>query len=541
VHSLFNQFAAIADKPESSDEEKLQHRFLIATGVVMSLGGVLWGVVATVLEFYVPSTIPFGYIVITILNFLVLAKTKNFELARNIQIMASIFLPFIFQYLLGGLVASGGTMLWSMLCLSAAQAFSERKKAVRWLFVFVFLTIFSIFAEYINPPQLELIEDEELLKLPLYLFTMNYLAVSLSIFALISIFMRLRRQMSLELLKRNRQLDRSKAALVQSEKMAAIGELVAGVAHELNTPLGAIRASNNNLDRSISNILSGLPELNAKASTRGVSSMAELLSRIKAQDEEPSTREMRSMRRALSQKLDGFGFAESQTLAADLVEIGIYDVSQDDAQILRDNLWPIIFSQLRAFASLHRNCATIKTAADRSSKIVFALKNYAHPGNDGEYSSESVADNIGGVLTLYQNLIKKGVRTVVRLDVDTTVSADHDALNQVWTNLTHNALQAMNYEGTLTVEAHRDANELSVSFEDTGPGVPSPIQSRIFEPFFTTKQIGEGTGLGLSISSDIVQRHGGHIDVVSEPGLTRFTVRLPLNAEPATEKDSVNE
>ncbi len=523
----FADWGAIADRPDSSREERLQHRFLIATGLVMSGGGLLWGTVASGMGLYLQSLVPFGYVVLTAINFGALWRTKNFKLARAFQIFISILLPFVFQWSLGGLVASGGTMLWSMLCLTAAQSFGGRTMSRLWLGFFVLLVFVSLIIEINNPPPLHLFQDAELIKIPLYLFTMNFLAVSLAIFVLVSFFMRLRRQMGQALERRNTALAQSREALVQSEKMAAVGELVAGVAHELNTPLGAIRASNDNLSRAIKNILTGWPELNDASNKQELAGVTSLMRVIETSEGEMTTREERQIRKSLAIKLADLGFQDATQKSSELVEIGLRDIDLDQASVLRSNRWPLVFAQLRSFASLNRNCNTIKMAAERSSKIVFALKNYAHPGTKGEFTNGSVAENLDTVLTLYQNLIKRGVRVITRYDVDTVMSADHDALNQVWTNLIHNALQAMDYDGTLTLEARMNSEELIVSVEDTGSGISPDRIDRIYEPFYTTKEIGEGTGLGLSISIDIVRRHGGTMTVNSTPGQTEFTVRIP--------------
>jgi signal transduction histidine kinase len=107
-------------------------------------------------------------------------------------------------------------------------------------------------------------------------------------------------------------------------------------------------------------------------------------------------------------------------------------------------------------------------------------------------------------------------------------------LNQVWTNLIDNAIQAMPDGGTLTVRTFRDDDHVMVEIGDTGVGIPTELQSKIFEPFFSTKPVGQGTGLGLDISYRVVtQRHGGDLRVISRPGDTRFFVRLPINEPPA--------
>jgi signal transduction histidine kinase len=105
-------------------------------------------------------------------------------------------------------------------------------------------------------------------------------------------------------------------------------------------------------------------------------------------------------------------------------------------------------------------------------------------------------------------------------------------LNQVWTNLIHNAIQAMDGQGEILIETRAQGGEVEVAIQDNGPGIPPEIAARIFEPFYTTKAKGEGTGLGLSISARIVEKHGGKITVDSRPGRTRFEVRLPVAGVP---------
>ena len=186
-----------------------------------------------------------------------------------------------------------------------------------------------------------------------------------------------------------------------------------------------------------------------------------------------------------------------------------------------------------------RNGNNIRTAADRAAKIVFALKSYAHPGAaGGESTRASLAENLDTVLTLYHNQIKHNVDLVRDYQDPGLVDGRHDELNQLWTNLVHNALQAMDYKGRLTVSVRLDGDEVLVAVTDSGRGIPPAQMGRIFEPFFTTKAVGEGSGLGLAISRDIVAQHGGRIEVESEPGRTRFTVRLPLRQAKAKAADT---
>jgi signal transduction histidine kinase len=142
---------------------------------------------------------------------------------------------------------------------------------------------------------------------------------------------------------------------------------------------------------------------------------------------------------------------------------------------------------------------------------------------------------LDSTLVMLNHKIGNGVKVVKEYDRSLPQIPAHPAeLNQVWTNLIDNAVQAMSGVGTLTVHTYREDDDLVVSIEDTGPGIPPDVKKRVFEPFFTTKAVGQGTGLGLDISRRIVVNgHGGDITVESEPGDTKFHVRLPF-AEPSS-------
>jgi signal transduction histidine kinase len=176
----------------------------------------------------------------------------------------------------------------------------------------------------------------------------------------------------------------------------------------------------------------------------------------------------------------------------------------------------------------------IEDATGRVSSLVSAAKQYSQMDR-AAHQWIDVHTGLDSTLVMLNHKIGKGV-TVVK-DYDRTlpqIPAHPAELNQVWTNLIDNAVQAMNGVGTLTISTTRDDDHVVVSIGDTGPGVPKELRKRIFEPFFTTKPVGEGTGLGLDISYRIVVNgHGGDITLTSEPGDTRFHVRLPLREPPS--------
>jgi signal transduction histidine kinase len=160
--------------------------------------------------------------------------------------------------------------------------------------------------------------------------------------------------------------------------------------------------------------------------------------------------------------------------------------------------------------------------------VVFALKNFARMDHSGEMVKSNIIDGIETVLTLYYNQLKQGVEVSRDYAEIPQIYCFPDELNQIWTNLLHNALQAMQHKGKLNIAVSLDSTNVVVSITDSGSGIPPEIQDKIFQPFFTTKPAGEGTGLGLDIVNRIVEKHKGKITVSSIPGKTTFNIYLPI-------------
>lgn len=139
-----------------------------------------------------------------------------------------------------------------------------------------------------------------------------------------------------------------------------------------------------------------------------------------------------------------------------------------------------------------------------------------------------IRESVETVMTLYHNKIKRGVELTTDFKATPSIPCYPDELSQVWTNLIHNALQAMQFRGRLEISIFPENDNIIVAITDNGPGIPKEIQSRIFEPFFTTRARGEGSGLGLDICRKIVEKHKGAIQFDSEPGKTTFKVSLPV-------------
>ncbi len=331
-----------------------------------------------------------------------------------------------------------------------------------------------------------------------------------------------------ELTKTLNQLKATQAQLIQSEKMAALGQLIAGIAHEINTPLGAIRSSINNIADFFTENLHALPEFFQQLSAENQQYFFAIMEKSSQQTTSFSSKEKRQIRKALQQQLEEMGIEEADNLASTLVTLGIYDDIQPFLRLLQDPERDKLLKTAYDLASFQKSTKTIMTATDRAAKIVFALKSYARYDNFEEKVQANIVEGIETVLTLYQNQLKHGVELIRNYQELPPIWCYPDELNQVWTNLIHNAVQAMSNQGTLKIDVTQQERFIKVQITDSGCGIPEEILPRIFEPFFTTKPPGEGSGLGLDIVKKIVEKHQGKIEVLSKQGETTFTVFLPI-------------
>ncbi|HBE51207.1 MAG TPA: serine/threonine-protein kinase PknK, partial [Cyanobacteria bacterium UBA11369] len=316
--------------------------------------------------------------------------------------------------------------------------------------------------------------------------------------------------------------------LIQSEKMAALGQLVAGVAHEINTPLGAIRSSVGYISEFLQENLSKLPALFRGLTPEREEKFLVLLERSLSNTTTISGRERRQLRKALTGELEAQNINNADTLANLLLDLGICHNLEPLIPLLQQPDSDSFLKIVRSFARLQDSTRDITTASDRAAKVVFALKTYARYDQTGETVQANILDGLEAVLTLYHNQIKHGVELIRHYQELPPIDCYFDELNQVWTNLIHNALQAMDNKGTLTVEAIQQDGSIKISITDSGKGIPDEIKDKIFQPFFTTKPAGEGSGLGLDIVRKIVAKHQGIITFASVPGKTTFTVSLPM-------------
>jgi signal transduction histidine kinase len=324
-------------------------------------------------------------------------------------------------------------------------------------------------------------------------------------------------------------LTQTQTQLIQSEKMAALGQLIAGIGHEISTPLSAIRSSIVNISTTLEHTLERLPTFFHALPEERHKDFLALLEMALHQDVTFSVKEERKHKRALAKALQEHDLDYTPKIAEMLVNVGIYETNmQFFLPLLRDPQHPHILNMVYHLAGIQESTRTIMMATDRASKVVFALKTYARDDSASEMVAADIVEGLETSLTLYHNHLKHGVNVIRNYEKLPPFPCYPDELNQVWTNLIQNALHAMNNKGILTIDVATQNNYAVITFTDTGKGIADDVKDHIFEPFFTTKPTGEGTGLGLDIVRKIIDKHQGDIRVESQPGKTSFKVFLPM-------------
>ncbi|MDM8558114.1 ATP-binding protein [Candidatus Parabeggiatoa sp. HSG14] len=317
--------------------------------------------------------------------------------------------------------------------------------------------------------------------------------------------------------------------LVQSEKMAALGQLVAGIAHEINTPLGAIRASIGNIKKGLTESIEQLPIVFKRLPEERQKDFFALVTQA-TRTTNISSREERKAKRKLIAFLKENEIERADSIGNTLINMGVYENIEPYMVLFQVEDALSTLKVAHNIARQQKNSNNIELAIEKASKIVFSLKSYAHVEHSHEMTESNIVENLEVVLTLYHNQIKQGIEVIKNYQQVPTIACYPDELNQVWVNLIHNAMHAMNNQGTLEIDVSQKEPHIVIKIIDSGHGISDEVRNRIFEPFFTTKPRGEGSGLGLDIVKKVITKHRGSIEVESQPGRTVFTILLPVIA-----------
>src|SRR5271170_6539409 len=318
----------------------------------------------------------------------------------------------------------------------------------------------------------------------------------------------------------------------QRDRLASLGKLSAGLAHELNNPASAAKRAASQLRDALKRIKEASHELGSRDLTAAQKAEIDKLEASFVQHEEPPPDPLTVS--DLEEQIDSLLRSHGQN-----------DLWQMAADLARKNIKPEALESLfatldadTARAALVRIAASVEVAAllneiesgtSRISDLVRAIKEYTYM-DQTPVQNVDIVKSLETTLTILNHKLKRGV--VVQRDyqrIPLLVNSFGSELNQVWTNIIDNAIDAMHGKGELRLRTNRDDRCAVIEIGDNGPGISPDAQPHIFEPFFTTKGVGEGTGLGLDTVQRIVKKHRGDIQVDSKPGDTRFQVWLPLS------------
>jgi signal transduction histidine kinase len=341
-----------------------------------------------------------------------------------------------------------------------------------------------------------------------------------------------------------KRLRSTESKLRQSEKMAQLGSLTAGIAHELNNPASAVKRGAEQLETAMNESDMAYSRLNQAGLSDEQWHTWEKLTQS-AQEQASRPREMDALTRSdreyeLEEWLDGQGVEDAWEMAPTLVDLNLSDdgLSMLAQEFNPGQLAPML-QWLSATYTVYSLFAELRQGAERISGIVKALKTYSYL-DQAPVQDVDIHKGIDDTLLILNHKLKNGpsVRREYAEDLPEILGYGSE-LNQVWTNIIDNACDVLSDkppgEGVITIRTQQVNDWIRVDIEDNGPGMSPDVQGRIFDPFFTTKAPGAGTGLGLDISYNIiVQKHRGDIKVTSEPGKTVFQIWLPINFETCT-------
>ena len=320
----------------------------------------------------------------------------------------------------------------------------------------------------------------------------------------------------------------------QSEKMAALGKLSAGLAHELNNPASAVVRSSASLKKLLNSIPAAFEQLLATRPEPEVFQKLQELTSSETSDNKSSLSllEKSTLVDEQADWLESHGLSDPYEVAESFSGSGI-DLQKlqklEAEQKLNGEQLRAILNWLSKILDMGKLADEIQHSSKRISELVNAVKSYSHMDRSPERENTDLRKGIEDTLTMLNFKIRKKKIKVKKDFPDEVpeVCVYAGELNQLWTNLIDNSIDALEEGGELSISISYTDEDIRVSIQDNGAGIPQDIREKIFDPFFTTKELGKGSGMGLEIAKNIVEDHEGSISLDSEPGKTVFTISLP--------------
>jgi signal transduction histidine kinase len=520
------------------EDERTVRRAFAAGSLCVAVLAPLWGGLYMLNGEVTAGLIPSLYCIVTFASFAALRRRGGWAWFRLSQTALMFALPLALMLTLGGYVLGSAVVIWAIIAPLGALWGGMSREAFFWVGAFLLAAVLSGLAQ----PFLRTTNN-----LPEWLRT-AFFVLNVGIFMSVVVWLLdyfiLQKQRVLDVMRRTRELEsaylQQEVSIRQSEKLATLGRLSAGLAHELNNPTAAVQRAAGQLAATwerdhVAGVLDraglegGEREVVQEYVRRLMDSLDNppLLDPLERSDEEG----------AVTTVLEGAGVQHPWKHAPRLVGQGMTAV---DVERLRDHLPPdALADTVAALARVHEQASLLKSLEEGSRRIVElvgALHTYSNLDRAPRQSTD-LHEGLESTLAMLHSRLRDGIEVTRRYSRDLPrVEAYPGDLNQVWTNILDNAIDAVDGNGRIEIVTRReDPEHVAVDIIDTGPGIRPDLLPNVFDPFVTTKPPGQGTGLGLNVAHGIVTgRHGGEITATSEPGRTTFSVRLPVDgAAPA--------